>query len=227
MKVSYFGHACFLVEIGNKSILFDPFIKPNPLASKVNISQINPDYILLSHAHNDHIADLEEIAKQSNAEIVSIYEISSWLEEQNYTNQLHGMNIGGTLNADSFSIKMVSAMHSSTLPDGKPGGVAAGYVIKSMDKTMYFAGDTALTYDMKLIGEEFDIDFAILPIGGYFTMDISDAVKAADFVKTDKIVGMHYDSFPPIEIDHVEAQMVAKTGKKELMLIEIGNNIRI
>ena len=126
MKITYYGHSCFMVEIGGKNLLFDPFIKPNERAAGIDVSKIKPDYILLSHGHFDHVADLEEIAGQSDATIVSIFEISSWLESQNYKNELVGMNVGGTVGFDFGSVKMVGAVHSSVLPDGQPGGVAAG-----------------------------------------------------------------------------------------------------
>ncbi len=226
MELTYYGHACFLVEIGGTKLLFDPFITPNELAANVNVSLIKPDFILLSHGHEDHVADAESIAKQSGATLIAVFEVASWFENKGVTDTI-AMNIGGNLNLDFGRVKMVNAVHSNALPDGSDGGKAAGFVIECSGKTFYFAGDTALTYDMKLIGAEFNIDFAIMPIGDQFTMNINDAVLAADFVETSTIVGMHFDTFPPIKIDHDAVQSIAKAGNKTLILPKIGEKFSI
>ena len=132
------------------------------------------------------------------------------------------MNLGGTLQLPFGSVTMVAAAHSSSLPDGSYGGVAAGYIVKAEGKTFYFAGDTALTYDMKLIGERYALDLAILPIGDHYTMGIDDALVAADWIGASKIIGMHYDSFPVIAINHDEARAKAMAAGKELMLLSVG-----
>lgn len=206
--------------------MFDPFISPNELASKIDVDAIKADFILLSHGHQDHVQDAEQIARNNNATIVAIHEIASWYSEKGIE-KTHPMNIGGKVTLPFGTVKMVTAVHSSTLPDGSNGGVAAGYVVETENKTFYFAGDTALTYDMKLIPEQYDLDFALLPIGDNFTMDIHDAVRAADFVEVDKVIGMHYDTFPYIEIDHEEVRDVAKLADKELILMEIGQTINL
>jgi L-ascorbate metabolism protein UlaG (beta-lactamase superfamily) len=226
MEITYYGHSCFLFNIGDIRVLFDPFITPNPLASEINIENIHPDYILLSHGHADHIADAEILAKVNDAMIISSFEITEWFEKRGVKN-LHPMNIGGRVHFEFGSVKMVNAIHSNSLPDGTYGGQAAGFVIESAEKTFYYAGDTALTLDMKLIGEQFKIDFALLPIGDNFTMDIRDAMQAASYVNTKKVIGMHYDTFPFIEIDQVAVDMIAKRSEKELILMEIGQTITI
>ncbi|HSI75388.1 MAG TPA: metal-dependent hydrolase [Lunatimonas sp.] len=226
IKITYFGHSTFLFTIKDKTILFDPFIQPNELADQVDVTSINPDYILVTHGHEDHVADVEIIAKQSNAMLVSNFEVVSWFEKKGIE-KVHPMNHGGSKSFDFGTIKYVNAVHSSTLPDGASGGNPGGFVVQSEEGTFYFAGDTALTYDMKLIGEEFDIDFAVLPIGDNFTMGIGDALKAADFVGTEKIIGMHYDTFPYIQIDKEAALAAAGSAGKELLLLTIGKSITL
>ncbi len=206
MNVTYFGHSCFQLTINGKTILFDPFITPNDLAKDIDVSQIKPDYILVSHGHFDHINDVEQIAKQSNAKVVASWEVIEYFKKKGLEN-VHPMNTGGTWEFDFGIVKCVTAVHSSGLPDGTDGGSPMGFVISFMEddvnKNVYFAGDTALTYDMKLIEETYDhIDFAILPVGDNLTMGIDDAVKAATFVNADTVIPMHYDTFGLIEIDH-------------------------
>ena len=226
IELTYLGHSSFLARIQNKLVLFDPFISPNPKASKVDPSGIVADYILLSHGHEDHVADAESIAKRNNAMIVSNYEIAVWFAQKG-VGKYHPMNIGGSKQFDFGKVKSVVAVHSSTLPDGASGGNPGGFVIQHAEGCFYYAGDTALTYDMKLIGEEFKIDFAIMPIGDNFTMGIDDALKAADWVGTKRIIGMHYDTFPYITIDPEAAKKAAAEAGKELILLNIGDSITL
>jgi len=226
MELTFYGHSTFLVRIAGKNILFDPFITPNELAKDIDIKSIPADYILVSHGHQDHVADVEAIAKNTGATVVSNFEVISWLQEKG-VEHVHPMNHGGSKQFDFGKIKYVNAVHSSTMPDGSPGGNPGGFVISSEEKTFYYAGDTALTYDMKLIGEAFDIDFAFMPIGDNFTMGIDDAIKAADFVGTTKIIGMHYDTFPYIEIDEAEVKKVAEQAGIELRMLNIGEKITL
>lgn len=224
MQITYYGHSCFLIETEGTKILFDPFITPNELASNIDIDSIKADYILLSHGHQDHMADVEAIYKNTKATLVSNFELVSWFGNKGVENS-HPMNHGGKKEFDFGTVKMVNAIHSSSLPDGSYAGNPAGFVVQTAEKTFYYAGDTALTLDMQLIGEEFDIDFAFMPIGDNFTMDIKDALKAADFVKTDTIIGMHYDTFPYIKLDHEGVKNVAANAKKDLKLMEIGETL--
>ncbi|WP_276495696.1 metal-dependent hydrolase [Pontibacter litorisediminis] len=226
MKITYYGQSCFLFEIGESRVLFDPFISPNELASSINVDDIKADYILLSHGHQDHVHDAEQIARNNNSNIVANFEIVQWYGAKGMEN-LHPMNTGGKVTLPFGTVKMVNAVHSSSLPDGSYGGTAAGFVVETEDTTFYYAGDTALTYDMKLIPEQFDVDFALLPIGDNFTMDIHDAMIAADFVQVDKVIGMHFDTFPYIKIDKEEVLEVAQMADKELILMEIGQTIEL
>lgn len=203
MKTTFYGQSTFMIEAGGKKLLFDPFISPNPAAAHIDINGLKPDYILVSHGHGDHVADLLAIQKSSGAIIICIAEIAGWLEKQG-VNNAHGMNIGGAFNFSFGRVKMVNAIHSSTLPDGSPGGNPAGFVVYTGGKTIYYAGDTALTMDMKLLADE-NLDWAFLPIGDNYTMGVDDAIKASDFVNCKNVIGMHYDTFPVIKINKEEA----------------------
>lgn len=223
MKLQFFGHSCFMAHTGGKKLLFDPFISPNKQAKGVvDINNLQPDYVLLSHGHQDHVADALMILKNTGAKLVTNFEIGVWYQQQGIDN-VHQMNHGGSRMFDFGKVKYTSAIHSSMLPDGSDGGVPGGFVIHNGDGTFYFAGDTALTYDMKLIGEEFDLDLAILPVGDNFTMGIDDAVKAADFVQCNRVLGVHFDTFGDIEIDHNEARKKFQQGGKELILMKPGD----
>ncbi|WP_161891196.1 metal-dependent hydrolase [Pontibacter russatus] len=226
MNITYYGQSCFLFEIGQHRVLFDPFITPNELASHIDVNAIKADYILLSHGHQDHVHDAEQIAKNNNSILVANFEIANWFSGKG-VEKTHPMNTGGKVTLPFGTVKMVTAIHSSSLPDGSYGGTAAGFVVETEHTTFYFAGDTALTYDMKLIPEQFDVDFALLPIGDNFTMDVHDAMLAADFVQVDKVIGMHYDTFPYIKIDRQEVQEVAQMADKDLILMEIGQTINL
>lgn len=226
MKFTFYGHACFSVEMSGKTILFDPFITHNELAKHIKVEDISADYILLTHGHEDHVADAAQIAKQSNATIVSNFEIVTWFQKQGVAKG-HPMNHGGSWQFDFGKVKYVNAVHSSVLPDGSYGGNPGGFVVYGNDKTFYNAGDTALTMDMQLIPRFGKLDFAVLPIGDNFTMGIEEAVVAAEFIQCDKIVGMHYDTFGYIKIDHEAAKEAFKKAGKELILVNIGESIEL
>ncbi|HTL82835.1 MAG TPA: metal-dependent hydrolase [Bacteroidia bacterium] len=224
MKVTYYGHSCFGVEINGKHLLFDPFITPNPLAAGIDVRSIKADYILQSHGHSDHIADTVDIAKRTGATVIGIYEITEWLSKQG-VEKVHPMNIGGKWNFDFGSVKCVNAVHSNTLPDGSNGGAPMGFVVESKEGSFYYAGDTALTYDMKLIGDYRKPGFAFLPIGDNFTMSMDNAIIASDFIKCSDIIGMHYDTFGYIKIDHESAKRKFENSGKKLTLMKIGETI--
>ena len=226
MKFTYYGHACFAVQAGGKTLLFDPFISPNPLAKKIDVSKVAADFILVSHGHGDHVADVVEIAKRTGAKVIAPFEVGSWFENKGVKN-VQSMNHGGAAQLDFGRVKLTSAIHSSSMPDGSYGGNPSGFVVESGDGNFYYSGDTALTFDMKLIGEATGLDFAVFPIGDFFTMGIDDAVRAAEFVAVKKIVGVHYDTFPPIKLDHEAAMKTAQAAGKELLLPAIGETIDI
>lgn len=226
MKIKYYGHSTFSVQTDKGQILFDPFISGNPLVQNKDIRDINPEYILITHGHADHVADAEVIAKQAHSKIISNYEIVSWFEKKGLTG--HPLNHGGKAQFDIGTVKYVNAIHTSSLPDGTYGGNPGGFVVWDDNFSFYFAGDTALTIDMKLIPMTCPkLDFAILPIGDNFTMGYEDASIAAEFIECDKIIGCHFDTFGYIEIDK-EAAIAAFAKKgKELILMELGTTIEI
>lgn len=223
MKITYYGQSCFLVDIGGYKILFDPFISPNPLAASIKVEEIECDYILLSHAHQDHTADAEAIAARTSATIVWIWEIATHYGNKGL--KTHPMNIGGKLPFEFGTVIMTQAVHSSSFPDGSYGGQAAGFVIENDEHTFYYSGDTALFSDMKLIGELYKPAFAFFPIGDNFTMGIRESIMAARFCNVKKVIGMHFDTFPYIQIDHEEAKAVSHFNDIELILPEIGKTI--
>lgn len=225
MKITFYGHASLGIEVGGKNIIVDPYISPNPKASHIDVNDLKADYILLTHAHGDHIADVETIAKNTNATIVSNAEIAGYYANKGF--ETHPMNHGGSWNFDFGKVKFVQAIHSSSFPDGSYGGNPGGFVIEGEHKNIYIAGDTALTFDMQLIPLRTNLDLAILPIGNNFTMDVEDAIIASDFVECDKILGYHFDTFGFIEIDHQDAMKKFFDAGKDLMLLEIGASIEL
>ncbi|MDB6066210.1 MAG: metal-dependent hydrolase [Pedosphaera sp.] len=221
MKVTYYGHSCFSVEVAGKIILFDPFISPNPLAHAVDIKTIHADYILISHGHQDHLADAVSIAQNTGATVVSNFEIIQWLGKQGLQ-KLHPMNHGGGWKFDFGHVKFVNAVHSSGLPDGSYGGNPGGFVVQTAEGNFYFSGDTALHMDMVMIGESTPLAFAVLCIGDNFTMGVDDAIKAAEFIRCNRILGVHYDTFPYIRIDHQAAIRKFQAAGKSLHLLGVG-----
>ena len=224
MKLTYYGHSCISVEVAGKILLFDPFISPNELAKHIDVKKIRADYVFVSHGHVDHLADAADIATRSNATLVSNFEIAVWFGKQGVA-KTHPMNHGGAWKFDFGRVKLVSAIHSSSLPDGTYAGNPGGFVVESKEGNFYHSGDTALTMDMKLIGEFTQLKFAVLCIGDNFTMGVEDAIKAADFIRCNQIVGIHYDTFPPIKIAHDDAIRKFKAAGKELHLLTIGQGV--
>lgn len=225
MKIRFYGHASLGIEMSGKHILVDPYISANPLAAHIDINTLQADFILLTHAHGDHILDVEAIAQRTNAVIVSNAEIAGYYANKGF--QSHPMNHGGSWKFNFGKVKYVSAIHSSSFPDGTYGGNPGGFVIEGEHKNIYISGDTALTMDMKLIPLRTKLDLAIFPIGDNFTMDVDDAIIASDFVECDKILGIHYDTFGYIKINHEEAIRKFFNKGKDLMLLEIGSSIEL
>ena len=226
MQLTYIGQGGLHIKLNNYHIVVDPFVSPNPLAGHLNVDDLAADYILVTHGHQDHVADVESIATRTGAKIVSNYEIVSYYGAKGFDG--HPMNHGGKWNFEFGMVKYVNAIHSSVLPDGTYGGNPGGFVIDSGDKCFYIAGDTALTMDMKLIPMTCrPLDFAVFPIGDNFTMGYDDAVIAADFIQCDTIVGCHYDTFGYIEINHQDALDAFHKAGKKLLLPEIGTPIEL
>ena len=225
MKITFLGHASLQIEVGGKTVIVDPFISGNELATQIDITTLKADYILITHAHQDHILDVEQIAKNTGATIVSNYEIATYYGAKGF--ESHPMNHGGSWQFDFGRVTYTNAIHTSSFPDGTYGGQPGGFIIESVEKTIYIAGDTALTMDMKLIPMQFTIDLAVLPIGDNFTMGMNSAVIAADFVQCNRILGVYYDTFGYIKIDREFAKLKFKEVNKELILLEVGSNLEV
>ena len=226
MRFTYYGHSCFAVQIKGKKILFDPFITPNSLAKNIDISQIAADYLFLSHGHEDHVADCISIAGRTGAKVICSFEIHIWLNNQGITNT-HPMNTGGKWAFDFGAVKCVVAQHSSGLPDGSYGGNPMGFVFTSEEGNFYYSGDTALTLDMQLVPQYAILNFAVLPVGDNFTMGIEDAIQAARFIQCDQIIGVHYDTFGFIKINHEKAGKAFLDQEMKLHLLQPGETLDI
>lgn len=207
LTFKYYGHSTFTINAGGThnaggtKLVIDPFFSPNNPLAPAAVDTIAADYILLSHGHGDHVADAVALAKRTGAQVISNFEIITWLGNQGIDNG-HGMNTGGAYDFAFGRVKCTIAHHSSALPDGANGGNPMGFLINFTDgNTVYFAGDTALTYDMRLIGEAGGVDLALLPIGDNFTMGPDDAIVAAQFVGAKRVIPIHYNTFPPIRQD--------------------------
>ena len=227
MKVTYLGHACVNIQIEGAHFLVDPFISANPLAGHIDINSIEATYILLTHAHADHILDAEAIAKRTGAPLITNPEILDHYRKLGLDG--HDMNIGGSHRFldGKVKIKMVKAVHSSSFPDGSYGGNPAGFLINYKDQTIYISGDTALTMDMKIIPHQYNVALAILPIGNNYTMGVRDALTAAKFVETNNVLGVHYDTFDVIKIDKEASKRKFSDAHKRLHLLEIGNSLEV
>ncbi|PKP14195.1 MAG: metal-dependent hydrolase [Bacteroidetes bacterium HGW-Bacteroidetes-3] len=226
MKITFLGHSSLSIETKDKTLLIDPFISGNELAKNVDINKLQADYILITHAHQDHILDVEAIAKRTGAIVISNFEIVTYFE--NLGIKGHPMNHGGKWTFDFGTVHYTNAIHSSSFPDGSYGGQPGGFVIETSHHRIYITGDTALTYDMKLIPDVIgELDLAILPIGDNFTMGVDEAIKASKFLNCSKILGVHYDTFGYIKVNHKEAFEKFAKAKKELFLLPIGDSLKL
>ncbi len=201
MKLTYLGHSAFIIQTDTHNIIIDPFIKDNPLC-KIDLHELPKiHYILITHGHSDHIGDTVEIARRHNSTVICNFEIAQYLDKYNIT--YHAMYIGGRTSTEFGKVKMTPAIHGSSITEGTHiiyAGVACGFLIEIENVKLYHAGDTALTYDMKLLEKE-AIDYAILPIGGNFTMDLEDSLQALEMIRPKKAIPMHYNTFELIKED--------------------------
>lgn len=200
-RLTYYGHSACQIEGKAGTVIIDPFISGNP-HTRVKPADIRTDYILLTHGHGDHLGDAIEIAKNNDATIVAVFELANYCASRGA--KVHPMHIGGSRQFSFGRVKYTIAHHGSSTPDGAYMGQPGGLLVTMEDKTLYHTGDTALFYDMKLIGEMNSLDVAILPIGDNFTMGIDDAVKAAEFLQAKKYLPMHYNTFEVIRVDPAE-----------------------
>lgn len=226
MKLTFYGHSTFSVTVSNNIVLFDPFITPNELAKHIDINSLKADYILLSHGHSDHVTDAALIAKNNNATVVAAFEVVEWMKKQGVANT-HPLNTGGKKEFDFGVVKCVNAIHSSQLPDGSYGANPMGFVITTEDKNFYYSGDTALHMDMQLIPRWAKLDYAVLCIGDNFTMGYEDAIESAKMIQCNQVVGVHYNTFGYIKIDHNKVKKAFAEAGITLHLPAIGESIEL
>ncbi|MCU9595279.1 metal-dependent hydrolase [Caldibacillus thermolactis] len=226
MKITYHGHSIVKIETNGKTILIDPFITGNPLTD-LSVETESPDYILLTHGHNDHVGDTVELAKKKDALVVAMVELADYLSWQGV--KTHGMNIGGSFEFPFGKVKFTQAFHSTGLVTGEQNiiylGMPAGLLLEIEGKTIYHAGDTALFSDMKLLGERHSIDIAFLPIGDNFTMGPEDAAYAAKLLNAKTVVPIHYNTFPVIKQDPHKFVTLLEQGNGKVL--EVGEAIEL
>ena len=236
MEIRYHGHSCFELSDGEATLLVDPFLSPNNPKAVLTAEDVSPTHIAVTHGHADHLADAAAIATRTGAECVAVVELANWLEEQGVEN-VHDPNLGGTVNFDWGSIKLVQAFHTSTTPGseerpfsatyGVTIGAATGLIIEMGGKTFYDAADTCLFGDMEMIGRRHGVDLAFLPIGGHYTMDRHDAVYAAELTGAKQIIPIHFDTFPPIETDSAAFAADLEDRGIEALVLKPGETIEI
>lgn len=225
VKVTWYGHAVFLLEHGGHRVLTDPFFTGNPLAP-IAAEDVACDFIIVSHGHGDHIGDTVAIAQRTGATVISVFEIVNWLERQGLS-KLHPQHIGGGFDHPFGRLKLTLALHGSALPDGSYGGNPAGLLLTMDDRKIYHACDTGLFGDMALIGEE-GIDLAILPIGDNFTMGPVDALRAVKLLRPRTVAPIHYNTFEVIEQDpHAFARRVEAETEARCVVLEPGESLEL
>ena len=221
LKYTYYDHACFMLDDGEYKIIVDPFLSGNPQAT-INPREVEANYILVTHAHDDHLGDTPELATRLDAEVVAIPEVLTLCTSRvEKAIRACPMNLGGTLTLPFGAVRMVPALHSS----GVEGGIACGFVIKIFGKTIYYSGDTALFSDMKLIGERDSIDYAILPIGDNYTMGIEDAAKAVQFLGAKNVIPVHYGTWGVINQNPEEFRKLVVGA--EVSVVKPGQTIEL
>jgi L-ascorbate metabolism protein UlaG (beta-lactamase superfamily) len=225
IRLTWYGHACFLIRAGGADLLIDPFITGNPTAP-VKAQEVKADFILVSHGHGDHLGDTVDIARRTGATVISNFEIQNWLIGQGIQ-KVHPQHIGGGYNYPWGRVKLTIAQHGSGLPDGTYGGNPCGFLLYLEGKKIYHACDTGLFYDMKLIGEE-GIDLAILPIGDNFTMGPEDALRAVKLINPKRVIPIHYNTFDVIQQDpNAWARMIQEQTSAKVTVMKPGEHLEI
>jgi len=225
-ELTWLGHGSWSIATGGKTLLLDPFLDDNPSAP-VQASEVSADYILVSHGHFDHVADVASIANRTGATVLASFEIAEWFSKNHQVQNTLGMNLGGGVDLPFGRVTMTLAHHSSQLPDGAYGGNPAGFLSAFPDGKVYFACDTALFWDMKLIGA-CGIDLAILPIGDLFTMGPDQSIDAIKLIEPRRVAPAHYNTWPPIEQDAESwAARVRSETSAEPIVLEAGGKISL
>ena len=220
VKITFIGHSAFKISTESHAVLIDPFITGNPLAA---YSDLKADDILLTHAHGDHLGDSIKISQKTGTKITAVFELANYCAEKGAAAQ--PVNIGGKVPFPWGNAYWLPAVHSSGTPDGRYGGMPASILVNIEGKSIYHAGDTGLHYDMKMVGEFYKPGISLLPIGGYFTMGIDEAVHAAEWLGSQKVIPMHYNTFPPIKVDPEEFKAKIEALGKECIILKPGESI--
>jgi L-ascorbate metabolism protein UlaG (beta-lactamase superfamily) len=225
VDVRYLGHSCFELSAGGATVLVDPFLSDNPKAA-ASADEVEPDVILLTHGHFDHIGDTVDIAKRTSAPVVAIAEVANEIGGQGV--EVFDPNLGGTVKFDWGWVKLVPAWHTAVTPSGTPH-TPAGLLIHIGDRLVYHLGDTCLFSDLQLIARRGDkVDLALVPIGGHYTMDRYDAVTAVGFIEPQQVIPCHYNTFPPIETDAEAFKSdVQNAGFSEVVIVEPGGTHKV
>lgn len=227
MKLTFLGHACFLIQGPNHTLITDPFLTDNP-HTNIAIDSLKVDYILLSHAHSDHMGDTIAIARANEATVICNVEIANYLAAKGI--KTHGMQMGGGFNFPFGRVKMTIAHHGSSVTEGNRVislGNPCGFLVTVTEKTIYFAGDTGLFYDMKLLGELHPLDVALLPIGDNYTMGPDDAARAVDFLHPKTVIPMHFDTWDIIKQDPQEFARQVTTADCKVVILDINEVFEI
>lgn len=228
MILTYYGHSAFQLETGDTTILIDPFITGNKHADGVvSPDELEPDVILITHAHGDHWGDTPDIATRTGALVVGNFEVTNYITEQHGHENVQPMNTGGSWDFDWGRATMTYARHSSTFPDGTSGGNPNGYILELEGKTIYDLADTCPFMEMQWIGEDYDVDLALTPIGDCFTMGARDAVRAAKMIQPKLSVPIHYDTFPYIEVDVGEWERMMKAADFKTRILNPGETLEL
>ena len=224
-KLTWLGHGAWSIGSGEHRVLLDPYIGDSPTAP-VGVDELEADHILVSHGHGDHLGDCLSIARRTGAMVIANFEICQWLAGQGVENT-HPMNLGGSCDRPFGTVKMTLAHHSSSMPNGSYGGCACGFLLGLAEGNVYFACDTALFYDMKLIGKT-GLDLAVVPIGDNFTMGPDDAIRAVEMLMPRRVVPVHVNTWPVIEQDvEAWAERVLRTTSAEPVILTPGESISL
>ncbi len=225
-SIKWLGHYAFEIRTGDQTVLVDPFVNDNPVAT-VSADDLEADFILVTHGHADHVADVASIANRTGATVIAPVEAATWFQSQQNVENTIQLNLGGGIQLPFGHVRMTIAHHSSSMPDGSYGGNPAGYILTLAEGKVYFSGDTALFMEMELYGRQ-GVDLAILSMGDHFTMGPDDSVEAVKMLKPARVVPAHFNTWPPIEQDaNAWADKVSSSTEAQPVVLDINGVIEL